>query len=327
MQQKGLVVDQVDTLPMELSPAAIEFQKNPPLEVPADSQPPKKLADMVCPEPTMTWEEVPTGDGHVPAPISTVPLDAVSGGAKTVEEVVEVEDEKHDLEKDIPPGDLFHAQEKMIRKDQMKEKDAIQDQRKRKFQEQSENPEDGEEEPTSKEKAAAKKQKRQEKAAAKAAAKKQKSKDKAAAKAEAKKQKKKEKAEQKKKIAMDKKEKKAAEKAEKKKKEQEKKAAAKAKAKSKGRKRKGTDDAQETPDPVQQVEEPIPPADPVPPSQPRPELDTPEETQTEKKTFARRNRPLTKGPAARFDACKGVYNKSIKDKVKTPGVLEARFSL
>lgn len=259
----------------------------------------------------MTGNEVPTGGGHVATPVSTPPLDAVSGGAKETVEVVEVEDEKDDPKNKIPPEDLFHAEAEMTRKDQMKEKVAIQNQRKRKLKEQ---PEDVEEEPTSKEKAEAKKQKTKEKAEKKAAAKKQKTK---------------EKAEKQKKIAMAKKEKKEAEKTEKKRKEQEKKAAAKAKAKSKGRKRNGADDVQETPDPVQQVEEEqVPPVDPVPPSQPRPDEIQPEEpnkTQTGKKTFAGRNRPSRDGPAARFDACKGVFNSSIKDKLNYPSVLEARF--
>ena len=274
----------------------------------------------------MTGNEVPTGGGHVATPVSTPPLDAVSGGAKETVEVVEVEDEKDDPKNKIPPEHLFHAEAEMTRKDQMKEKLAIQNQRKRKLKEQ---PEDVEEEPTSKEKAEAKKQKTKEQAAAKAEAKKQKTKEKAEKKAAAKKQKTKEKAEKKKKIAMAKKEKKEAEKKEKKRKEQEKKAAAKAKAKSKGRKRNGADDVQETPDPVQQVEEEqVPPVDPVPPSQPRPDEIQPEEpnkTQTGKKTFAGRNRPSRDGPAARFDACKGVFNSSIKDKLNYPSVLEARF--
>ena len=204
-------MDQFETLPMELSPAAHEFQQDPPLEVPADSQPPKKFADMVCQEPTlsMTGNEVPTGGGHVATPVSTPPLDAVSGGAKETVEVVEVEDEKDDPKNKIPPEDLFHAEAEMTRKDQMKEKLAIQNQRKRKLTAQ---PEDVEEEPTSKEKAEAKKQKTKEQAAAKAEAKKQKTKEKAEKKAAAKKQKTKEKAEKKKKIAMAKKEKKEAEK-------------------------------------------------------------------------------------------------------------------
>ena len=315
MQQvpKGVVVDQFETLPMDLSQAAEEFQKNPPVEVPVDSEPPKRFADMVHPGSTMTWQDLTTGDGNEKTPLPNPPLAAVSGGEKTVEqEVVEVEGEEHtkketpvEIVEDVPVQDLFLAQAEMTRKDQMAEKKHMETQRKRKLNE----IEDGEE-LTSKEKAAAKKQK----AAAKAAAKKQKTKEKAAAKAAAKKEKKKEKAEEKKKIAMAKKDKKKAAAAEKKEK-----AAAKAQAKSKGRKRKGVD-AEQTPAPVS-------PVDPVPPSQPRPEIPEMEmtETKTEKKTFARRNRPASVKPAARFDACKGVFISSIKDKVKNPSVLEARF--
>ena len=67
-----------------------------------------------------------------------------------------------------------------------------------------------------------------------------------------------------------------------------------------------------------------PPAAPPVPSHTAEEGDDkePEVVAKEKKTFARRNRPKMRIPAARFDAIREIFEKDIQEKVKTPSSME-----
>ena len=70
-----------------------------------------------------------------------------------------------------------------------------------------------------------------------------------------------------------------------------------------------------------------PPADPPVPSPAAEEghAEKLEDVATDKKTFARRNRPSRPAPAARFDAIRDIFDKDIRDKVKTPSTVEAHY--
>ena len=86
-----------------------------------------------------------------------------------------------------------------------------------------------------------------------------------------------------------------------------------AKAKAKGRAGKRKASALPEPEAADQVQQPLQPAEPSGAENPA----------SEKKTFARRNRPSRNTPAKRFDGIKETFLKHVKDYVLTPSSLEA----
>ena len=339
-----MATDQQDTCPADLSPVVKEWQDQPPTEIAPDTAEPVRFADMVKRplEPTVVLGDSASSEALIPEHLEQ--LAGQSENVETENKIGETVNEKGDeavVEKgqETAPEnggvtDLFHNQDLVTRADQYEQRDALQNEKKKKGNEKD--PEESIQKGNVKndKKAAAR-----EKQKAKAKAKIEKNKEKA--------QKKKEAAKQKKEAA---KEKKAAAKAKAKAKAAAKKLAKAGKtkaakplttSKSKANKKPKTVEAEaegeESPSPVA-VPEPmaVDVPEPVDVPQPVPEPDNgaadnasveaavgEAEEGSGKKTFARRNRPKNTVPAARFDAIRDIWNKHLEGRLNNSSAMEA----
>ena len=310
LNQRVVASDQQDTLACDLSPAAKEWIANPPQETVLDSEKPTGLSRK-------------DGTAHVKLGAASA-----SSGSKETQPITQG---KRD-EPSSPP-DVFHDESMVTRKDQMLEKARLEvAQKKNPEANKEEDPGVPKDQMTKGEKAAAsKKSKKQITAEAKAKAKELVAQAKAKAKQD--------KTKAKELVAKAKAEAKVV--------KAKAKAEAKGKAKSGKSKRKqpeeeskdeeGQEEIQESPSGApapMDVEEPGAPAEvevgdaPAAPATPEVSStgandgDADGGGESEKKTFARRNRPVRADPAKRFDGIKEIFNKHVKDRVFAPSHME-----